>query len=255
MEGRCKESSFWGEGLMYFQKKNTFGWNLTCFSLFLVSTKRLSATAASTKDGETNSLLSYLDGLLFFFDQNLNQGLQDEKLTKKYNEKIKLKLFEIFDAEMSQFYETANAIYEKTRDPKVFGDLEESIENSIHFRRNVSVHGYNPKLEEIRENLKTRSTNSVNLISNYLSGIFEAHRDLAEIPDEKIGNLTFLVGLKDSDLLVQLKGVSNLRPREGRDECNFRLTVSVLPLNINETSYSLNNKTLIYQNRNNHLVN
>ena len=223
---------------------------------FLLVSRKLSkesAARSSTKSGETNSLLSYLDDLLLFFDKNLSLGLQDEKLAKKYNTKIKAKLFEIFDDEMAQFYNTASAIYEKTRDPNVFGDLEESIENSIQFRRNVSVQ-YDKKLEEIRQNLKIRSNNSINLMSKYLKGILKAHRDLAEISDENMGNLTFVAGMKDSDLYVHLKGVSNLKPRENKENCNFRIAVSILPLKINENTYKMSNKTLVYHNRNNHLV-
>ena len=40
---------------------------------------------------------AYLDQLLFFFSQNLSVGLQNEKLAKKYNQKLKVKLFEIHD--------------------------------------------------------------------------------------------------------------------------------------------------------------
>jgi hypothetical protein len=43
---------------------------------------------------------AYLDHLLFFFNQNLSVGLQNEKLAKKYNQKLKVKLFGIHDNEV-----------------------------------------------------------------------------------------------------------------------------------------------------------
>jgi hypothetical protein len=61
----------------------------------------------------------------------LQRGLNNETVTKKYNANIKERLFGIFDDEMSKFYDAASAAYEKNRDPKVFGDLEESIADSL----------------------------------------------------------------------------------------------------------------------------
>jgi hypothetical protein len=89
--------------------------------------------------------------------------LQNRVLADKYNEKLKLKLFEIFDDEISKFYESASSAYEKSRDPKVFGDLENSIEDSIGFRRNVSVNSATEKLDEIRRKLSVHASNSVDL--------------------------------------------------------------------------------------------
>ncbi len=53
----------------------------------------------SSNDG--NSLLCYLDKLLFFFSKNLEIGLRNEILAKEFNKKLKTKLFDIYDDEVS----------------------------------------------------------------------------------------------------------------------------------------------------------
>ena len=40
-----------------------------------------------------NLLLDYLDKMLFFFNGNLNTGLQNEILAQKCNDKLKVRLF------------------------------------------------------------------------------------------------------------------------------------------------------------------
>ncbi len=57
---------------------------------------------------------------------------------------------------MAKFYEEASAVYEKCRDPNVFGDLSECIENSIDFRKNVSIAANNNTLDRIRRKLSIR---------------------------------------------------------------------------------------------------
>ena len=58
---------------------------------------------SSNYSNEGNDLLSYLDHLLFFFSKNLELGLQNEILAKEFNKKLKIKLFDIYDDEVSFF--------------------------------------------------------------------------------------------------------------------------------------------------------
>ena len=99
---------------------------------------------------------------------------------------------------MAKFYEEANAVYEKCRDPKVFGDLSESIESSIDFRNNVSVAANNNTLDRIRRKLSIRSSHTLDLMSKYLSDISKVKKDLGKVNEENVGEVTFLVGLEDT---------------------------------------------------------
>ena len=98
---------------------------------------------------------------------------------------------------MAKFYEEANAVYEKCRDPNVFGNLSESIESSIDFRNNVSV-AANNTLDRIRRKLSIRSSHTLDLMSKYLSDISKVKKYLAKVNEENVGEVTFLVGLEDT---------------------------------------------------------
>jgi hypothetical protein len=100
--------------------------------------------------------------------------------------------------QMVKFYEEANAYYEKCRDPFVFGDLRESIENSIDFRNNVSVVAINDTLDHIRRKLSVQSCHTVDLLSNYLSAISDVKKNLGKVNEENVGEVTFLAGLQDT---------------------------------------------------------
>jgi len=203
---------------------------------------------------EYTSLLSYLDKLLCFFHQNLQQGPTGEVLADKYNKKLKEKLFEIFDDEISKFFESANSIYEKNGEISVFGDLKNSIEDSIDFRHLISVETKNDILDEILWRLSVLSSNSVKLMSNYLLAVSDLKQKLDQKSDENFGEIIFLAGLKDWELFVQLKSVGNLKPRENHDDLNFRICVSILPLEIDNKKFKIEQKTLIYPNKTTHLV-
>ena len=118
--------------------------------------------------------------------------------------------------QVAKFFEEADAIYEKSHDPKVFGDLNESLEIANAFRHNVSLKG-NDKLDDIRNKLSIKGSHSVNLIATYLSDILELKEGLSKAYEEKMGEVTFNAGLEDSKLFVHLKGVTNLRPRPNRE--------------------------------------
>jgi hypothetical protein len=206
-----------------------------------------------------NLLLDYLDKMLFFFNENLNTGLQNEILAQKCNDKLKVRLFQISDEEIVKFYESANSLYEKCRDPSVFADLNKTISGSLEFRENVGLKNTGT-LDEIRKKLVTQVATPVDLISNYMLEIFQLKQELAKISEETFGKVTFAAGLSGATgssslkLFVQLKGVANLRPRQNKDECNFRIVVSVLPLKVDEKNYKVSLKSLIYPATINHLV-
>ena len=197
--------------------------------------------------------------MLFFFNGNLNTGLQNEVLAQKCNDKLKVRLFQISDEEIVKFYESANLLYEKYRDPSVFGDLNATIAGSIEFRENVGLKN-SGALDEIRQKLTTQVATPIDLISNYLLEIYQLKKELAKSPDDTFGKVTFLAGLSGASgssslkLFVHLKGVANLRPRQNKEECNFRLVVSVLPLKVDDKNYKISQKSLIYPAKINHLV-
>ena len=110
--------------------------------------------------------------MLFFFNGNLNTGLQNEVLAQKCNDKLKVRLFQISDEEIVKFYESANLLYEKYRDPSVFGDLNATIAGSIEFRENVGLKN-SGALDEIRQKLTTQVATPIDLISNYLLEIYQ----------------------------------------------------------------------------------
>lgn len=124
--------------------------------------------------------------------------------------------------QVEKFFAEADAIYEKSHDPKVFGDLNESLEIANAFRHNVSLKG-NDKLDDIRMKLSIKGSHSADLIGTYLSDILELKKGLSKAYEENLGEVTFLGGLEDSKLYVHLKGVRNLRPRPNREgkKCIF----------------------------------
>lgn len=197
-----------------------------------------------------------MDELLWFFEHNLHLGLKDKHLVEKYNKKLKQRLFEIFDDEVAKFFESANLVYEKTRDPKIFGDLENAIENSIQFRRNVSVKAETDKLADIRRKLSVKTSESVDLIANYLGAVADSKHHMATKTEDYFGEVVFEAGiLNNSDLFVHLKSVGDLKPRPNREDVNFRLNVSVLPLKNDDKSFKMSQKTLAYPQKKYHLVN
>ena len=203
---------------------------------------------------QNGSLLSYLDELLWFFDQNLKRGLTSKPLVDKFNKRLKQRLFTIFDEEVAKFFESANSQYQRNRDPAVFGDLENSIEESMAFRHNVSVKLQTEQLLNIRRKLTIQGSNTLTLISNYLTAVGDWKKDLEAMPGLSVGEVTFSAGLKGTDLFVHLMSVSSLRPRQGREDVNFRIQVSVLPLKVDEKNYKLSQRTLIYSHKTFHLV-
>jgi hypothetical protein len=126
---------------------------------------------------------------------------------------------------VTKFFEEADAIYEKSHDPKIFGDLNESLEIADAFRRNVSLKG-NDKLDHIRIKLAIKGSHSVDLIATYLADILEQKKGLSKTYEENLGEVTFLAGLEDTKLYVYLKGVRNLRPRPNREGKIFLVKAS-----------------------------
>ena len=117
-------------------KKNQM---LNVFKNFLVLGSDSSESKAEDDEAtfdflSKNSLVDYLDKMLFFFNENLNTGLQNETLAKKCNDKLKVRLFQISDEEIVKSYKFANSLYEKSRDPRVFNDLNATISGSIELR-------------------------------------------------------------------------------------------------------------------------
>jgi hypothetical protein len=61
----------------------------------------VSEESSNNISNDGNGLLCYLDQLLFFFSKNLEIGLRNEILAKEFNKKLKIKLFDIYDDEVS----------------------------------------------------------------------------------------------------------------------------------------------------------
>jgi len=159
-----------------------------------------------------------------------------------------VKLFEIFDDEIAKYYESASL--KKNRDPKILNFLQVTIDHSHELRRNVSAKGETERLIEVRRKLAVQNSDSVQLISNYLSGVCDSKRHLETKAEQTFGEVVFAAGLNDLHLFVHLKSVNDLKPRPNRDEVNLRLVVSVLPLKMDDKSCKVQQETLAYNLRN-----
>ena len=98
----------------------------------------------------------------------------------------------------------------------------------------------------------------------YLTEILNERENFSAEENNITGNIKFKIGYLTSTLrsssqpqddqpplYVQLESVHNLRPRTGRQNCNFSLTVTVLPVD-NEKG-SLRERTAVFHERTSHI--
>ena len=82
-------------------------------------------------------------------------------------------------------------------------------------------------------------------MSRYLELLCNAHCT----QNDNAGMVRFVVGLVGNKVCVNLKNVI-LTPRKGKETCNFRIDVAILPIKRGPSCFSSSKSTEIYHNRN-----
>ena len=184
------------------------------------------------EDEETDHLLGYLNSVLKFLHNNLD--LEQEDLNLKYQAIIKERLFDILEDEMIKNVANKNI---------QVSQLYEALEQTIDFRRNVSLVD-SSRLNEAKHQMWLKNLSYSELIVlffNQLELSKENHR----------GYLKFSVLRKQCDVIVvSLKSVSKLIPRQKPNFMDFSLSLSMQPADGNEFTEDL--RTEIIKNRIDH---
>lgn len=183
---------------------------------------------------DDKNLLGYLNALLKFFHVQLDIGKDD--LSAKYKTTIKEKLFAILEEEMLVAIEVR----------PLQAKLYEAVEDTIVFRRNVSLKK-SPRLDEAKEQLWHKVSNTFDLISSFYQGLKLTSSTFR-------GELKFSIERTDNCLHLALRSVSKLQPRNGRNRLNFSLSASLVPSGSSAGGgYREKFATKVYQDRTDHL--
>ena len=100
-------------------------------------------------------------------------------------------------------------------------------------------------LTKIYNKLRMKTLTTLQLISKYLELTCEANKN----QDENTGLIRYVIGRVGSTLNVCLKNVT-VKTREGKDSCNFRIKIALLPIRHNVAKCFISKSTPIHRDKN-----
>ena len=213
----------------------------------LLMTTKLSSKLIRTKNDAIIEVASYsvnetideyLSNMILRFEEQINKHSEDldivSSVTLKTQLCFKKQLFQVHSDNLEEFYHTiVYKEFEKTKNVDVFACMKTLLAKDKELRRQHFVEE-SASLIKIGKEMNLKCFSPMNLISEYMQYI----NDRLDLHDNDVGTLTFSKGLIDdpgvSRLIILLKSISNLRPRNGKETCNFSIDVSLQPCNIGQ---------------------
>ena len=212
-------------------------------------------TASLTSDqywnvNSENTISGHIEDLLKFFQDKwttyftINEDLKSASEGGKQSFKYFIsKLFELEELVIKEHFEGLQKKKRTSMDPKAYKQLLETIESSMIFRRKNDIEE-SEILNNIYTDLELKSSSSLQLISKHLKILHEAQSK----QPENSGGVRFIVGLVGNNIHVHLKNV-DLTPRDDKDTCNFKIKVSLLPIQSCDSTFCIKKSTPVYHEK------
>ena len=182
------------------------------------------------------------DSLTFFKNKRLEYGkINEESLerpeAKKLFHYLKSRLFKIETQMINCHFEM---LQRKAKHPNVQKDFLDLITSSLATRRKFDFNE-NEDLENIKRVIEYKFLSSFELISQHLKLLHEATKYCLE----NTGSVKYTIFRVESKIYVHLKAV-DFKPKEGRDRCDFKIDVLLLPDRNGTTPFCTKKQTNVY---------
>ena len=188
--------------------------------------------------GNNYSFHGYIHGLLYYFEENLLQDIEDENLLiqlKHCNQILKENIIIVGEHAIQQYYaETVKPLC----DNNAYENLLKTVNEIKQQKAQYDVTGNPSLMDDIEKEINLKLSSTHGLVSKYLGAYCNLLTDMSHTDPESlncVGEICFNVGLKDNRLYVSLKSVNNLVPRPGYVSCSFSLHILLLPMLLNKT--------------------
>ena len=195
---------------------------------------------------QEKSIGAHIDEILMFCkDKRLEYCKINEESLKRPEAKqlfdyLKTRLFQIENQIIDGHFETLQTKAKYPTDPNAHRDFLDLITASLATRKRFNF-DENEAMENIKRVIEYKFLSSFELISHNLKLRHEAIKDCLE----NTGTVKYTIFRVKNKIYVHLRAV-DFKPKEGRDRCNFKIDVLLLPDRNGTSPFCTKKQTNVY---------